>query len=127
MRIVGVNIPDDKKIEVALGHLYGVGSAVSKRVLEETKIDPKKKAKDLLPEEINKIQNYLEKNYKIEGELRQVIKQNIARLKDIKAYRGVRHMKRLPSRGQRTRTNSRTIRGNIRKTAGSGKRKVELK
>jgi len=127
MRIAGVNIPDDKKIEIALGYLYGVGSVVAKRVLEEVKIDPKKKAKELLPEEINKIQSYLEKNYKIEGELRQDIKQNIARLKDIKAYRGVRHIRRLPTRGQRTRTNSRTIRGNVRKTAGSGKRKVDLK
>lgn len=127
MRVAGVNIPDNKKLSIALGYIYGVGRSNALVVLEATKIDKEKRAKDLTPEEVNKLQSFLEKNYKIEGELRQVIKQNVNRLRDIKAYRGVRHMRKLPVRGQRTKTNSRTVRGNVRKTAGSGKRKVELK
>ncbi|MCL4498847.1 MAG: 30S ribosomal protein S13 [Chloroflexi bacterium] len=127
MRVAGVNIPDNKKLSIALGYIYGVGRSNALVVLEATKIDKEKRAKDLTPEEVNKLQSFLEKNYKIEGELRQVIKQNVNRLRDIKAYRGVRHMRKLPVRGQRTKTNSRTVRGNVRKTAGSGKRKVEVK
>ncbi|MFA6407146.1 MAG: 30S ribosomal protein S13 [Candidatus Paceibacterota bacterium] len=127
MRVVGVNIPDTKRIPVALMYLYGVGLARAYKIIAEAEINPKKFAKELTPEEVNKIQSIIEKSYKVEGELRQVIKQNINRLKDIKAYRGVRHMRRLPMHGQRTKTNSRTVRGNVRKTAGSGKRKVDLK
>lgn len=127
MRISGVHIPDNKKISISLRYLYGVGPLVAKKILEEAKINPEKKTKDITPDEIGKIQTAIEKNHKIEGELRQIVKQNISRLKDIKAYRGIRHMRRLPARGQRTKSNSRTIRGNVRKTAGSGKRKVELK
>lgn len=126
MRITGINIPDNKKIEIALTYLYGVGPALSHKILSATKIQ-NKAAKELTPEEVNRIQNYIEKNFKVEGHLRQDIKQHINRLKEIQSYRGVRHMRRLPVRGQRTKTNSRTIRGNVRKTAGSGKRKVELK
>ncbi|MCR4328686.1 MAG: 30S ribosomal protein S13 [Patescibacteria group bacterium] len=127
MRIIGVNIPDNKRIEVALTYLYGVGRFASRRILSEVGIDINKRAKDLTPEEINKIQSFAEKNYSLEGELRQVIRRNIERLKNIKVYRGTRHARRLPARGQRTKTNSRTVRGNVRKTAGSGKRKVALK
>jgi small subunit ribosomal protein S13 len=127
MRIVGVNIPDTKKIEVALAYLYGIGRMRAHEIIAATGISGTKLAKDLTPEEVNKVQTVIEKKYKVEGELRQLVKQNIARLKDIKAYRGVRHLRRLPVRGQRTKTNSRTIRGNVRKTAGSGKRKVDLK
>ncbi len=127
MRVAGVNIPDTKKVRIALRYIYGVGPTNALEVLKISKIDPEKHAKDLTPEEVNKIQSYFEKHIKVEGELRQVVRQNINRLKDIKAYRGVRHMRRLPVRGQRTKTNSRTVRGNVRKTAGSGKRKVELK
>lgn len=127
MRIVGVNIPDNKKVGIALSYLYGVGRSRAALIITEAHIDGTKRAKDLSAEEVNKIQSILEKKYKVEGELRQVIKQNINRLKDIKAYRGVRHARRLPVRGQRTKTNSRTVRGNVRKTAGSGKRKVDLK
>ena len=127
MRVAGVNIPDNKRLRIALRYIYGVGPTNAIQVLEASKIDAEKPAKDLTPEEVNKIQSYLEKHIKVEGELRQVLRQNINRLKDIKAYRGVRHMRRLPVRGQRTKTNSRTVRGNVRKTAGSGKRKVELK
>ena len=127
MRIVGVNIPDNKKVEIALSYLYGVGRVNAVLILAEAGIDRNKKAKELTAQDVNKIQSILEKKFKIEGELRQIIKQNINRLKEIKSYRGVRHMKRLPVRGQRTKTNSRTVRGNVRKTAGSGRRKVELK
>ncbi len=127
MRISGVNVPDNKKIFVALGYLYGVGPSLAAKILESAKVDFQKRAKDLVPDEVNRIQSVIEKNYKVEGELRQVIKQNISRLKDIKAYRGLRHLRKLPVRGQRTKTNSRTVRGNVRKTAGSGRRKVDLK
>ena len=127
MRLLGINIPDNKKVEISLMYLYGIGRSLSQKILAATKIDPNKRAKDLTPDELSKIKEYIEKNYKIEGELRQVIKQNINMLKDMKAYRGIRHMRHLPVRGQRTKTNSRTVRGNVRKTAGSGKRKTELK
>ena len=127
MRITGVNIPDNKRIDISLGYVYGIGRTLAESILKKTAIDPAKKAKDLTSQEVNKIQSEIEKKYKIEGELRQSIKQNINRLKEIKAYRGLRHIRRLPVRGQRTKTNSRTVRGNVRKTAGSGKRKVELR
>lgn len=127
MRIAGVNIPDSKKAHIALRYIYGVGPTNAVQILEASHIDIEKRAKDLTPEEVNKIQSYLEKHIKVEGELRQVIRQNINRLKDVKTYRGIRHTRRLPVRGQRTKTNSRTVRGNVRKTAGSGKRKVDLK
>ena len=127
MRIVGINIPDEKRVEVALTYIYGVGSSTAAIIMSEAHIDSKKRVKDLTPEEVNKIQSFIDKHYKVEGELRQIIKQNITLLKDIQAYRGIRHMRHLPVRGQRTKTNSRTVRGNVRKTAGSGKRKVELK
>ena len=127
MRIFGVNIPDNKRVEIALTYIYGVGHTLSRRTLAAVKIDVDKRAKDLTADEVAKIQGFIEKSFPVEGELRQRIKSNIARLKDLQAYRGLRHMRRLPVRGQRTRTNSRTVRGNVRKTAGSGKRKVELK
>ena len=127
MRILGVNIPDNKIIEVALTYLYGLGQSSSRRILESAKVVRSKRTKDLTTEELLRIQNVIEKNYRVEGELRQLIRRNIQRLKDLQAYRGLRHLRRLPVRGQRTKTNSRTVRGNIRKTAGSGKRKVELR
>jgi small subunit ribosomal protein S13 len=127
LRLLGINIPDNKRIEVALTYLYGVGHSLSREILTNTKIDFNKRAKDLNMAEVNRIKEFIEKKYKIEGELRQIIKQNINLLKELNTYRGSRHSRRLPVRGQRTKTNSRTVRGNIRKTAGSGKRKVELK
>lgn len=127
MRLLGINIPDNKKVGIALRYIYGIGPALAVRIVEMTKIDPDKRAKDLDSAEVNKIKEVIEKNFKIEGELRQVIKQNVAMLKEMGTYRGNRHMRRLPVRGQRTKTNSRTVRGNTRKTAGSGKRTVELK
>lgn len=127
MRLFGITIPDQKRIEVALTYFYGVGQSRAQDILASTKISIDKRAKDLTQAEVGLIKDYIEKHFKIEGELRQVVKQNIAMLKDSQAYRGVRHMRHLPVRGQRTKTNSRTVRGNVRKTAGSGKRKVELK
>ena len=127
MRIFGVNIPDNKRVQISLTYLYGVGHALSARTLEAVKIDGNKHAKDLTADEVLKIQSFIEKTFPVEGELRQRIKANVNRLKELGTYRGNRHMRRLPVRGQRTRTNSRTVRGNVRKTAGSGKRKVDLK
>ena len=127
MRILGVNLPDNKRIETSLTYLYGVGRSLSLKTLAAAKVDPGKRAKDLTAEEASRIQNFIEKNFPVEGELRQRIKANIGRLKELQTYRGMRHLRRLPVRGQRTRTNSRTVRGNVRKTAGSGKRKVELR
>lgn len=127
MRLFGITIPDEKKVEIALRYIYGVGETRAREIMAHTNIDVKKRAKELSPEDLNKIKEYIEKHFKIEGELRQVVRGNITRLKDIQSYRGTRHARRLPVRGQRTKTNSRTVRGNVRKTAGSGKRKVDLK
>ena len=127
VRIAGINLPDNKRIEIALTYIYGVGRTLSNEILDNVKINKDKRAKDLTIPEVNSIKDFIEKHHKIEGELRQVVKQNVNRLRDIRAYRGIRHMRHLPVRGQRTKTNSRTVRGNIRKTAGSGRRKVELK
>lgn len=127
MRLLGINIPDEKKVEIALTYIYGVGPAIAGHIIKDAKLDPKKKAKDLTSDELGRIQAVIEKSYHVEGDLRQLIRSNITRLKDLKAYRGNRHARHLPVRGQRTKTNSRTVRGNVRKTAGSGKRKVELK
>lgn len=127
MRLLGVNIPDNKRVEIALTYIYGIGPTLSKKIIKGIKISPDKRAKDLSAEELNNIKNFVENNFRIEGELKQLVRQNINRLKELQAYRGLRHARHLPVRGQRTKTNSRTVRGNIRKTAGSGKRKVDLK
>jgi small subunit ribosomal protein S13 len=126
MRLIGINIPDNKKAEIALTYIYGVGRFAASQILKETKVE-NKRVKDLTPADVNLIKEYIEKHFKVEGELRQIVKQNIGRLKDIGSYRGTRHARKLPVRGQRTRTNTRTVRGNVRRTVGSGKRKVELK
>lgn len=122
VRIAGVAIPDEKRIEVALTALYGIGRSTSRKVLREAGVDFDIRAKDLSEHEVGKIRDLVERTYRVEGDLRRDIMTNIRRLKDIGGYRGVRHMKHLPVRGQRTRTNSRTVRGNVRKTAGSGRR-----
>lgn len=127
VRVSNVNIPDEKRIEISLGYLFGIGRSLSNKVLASAKISPDKRAKDLTSEEINRIQEIIDKNYKIEGDLKREIHGNIKRMKEILCYRGMRHSRRLPSRGQRTKTNSRTVRGNLRKTMGSGKRKTDLK
>lgn len=124
MRISGITIPDDKRLEIALTSLYGVGRARAKTVLTDLGIDWGKRAKDLSAQEEASIREIIEK-FTLEGELKRQVSANIRRLKDIKAHRGVRHLKKLPVRGQRTKTNSRTIRGNVRKTMTSGRRKLE--
>ena len=113
MRIFGVTFPDNKRIEAALTYLYGIGPSLSKKALAAAKIDVNKRAKDLTADEILRIQNFIEKNYPVEGDLRQRMRSNIGRLKDLQTYRGMRHARRLPARGQRTKTNSRTVRGNV--------------
>jgi len=121
-RIAGVNIPENKRIVVSLTYIYGIGQSLSKKILEEMKLDINKKASDLTPKEVNDLKDFIEKKYKIEGDLRRQIMINVKRLKDIGAWRGLRHMKGLPVRGQRTKTNNRTVRGNVRKTMGSGRK-----
>ena len=119
-RISGVNIPNDKRVEVALTYIYGVGLVTSQKILRALKIDKNTRVKDLSEEEINQLRVKIEKDIIVEGTLRRDKIANIKRLKEIKAYRGSRHTKGLPVRGQRTKTNSRTVRGNKRVTMGSG-------
>jgi len=121
-RIAGVVIPDNKQIETALAYIYGIGPSLSKKILAETKIDSHTRAAKLTSEEIGKLKDMIEKNYKIEGDLRRDKMMAIKRLKDIGSWRGLRHIKGLPVRGQQTRTNTRTVRGNVRKTVGSGRK-----
>jgi len=121
-RIAGINIPENKQIIIALTYVYGVGLALSRKILSEAKISPDQKAKDLTPDDVSRLKEIIEKRYKIEGELRREVMMNIKRLKDINSWRGMRHLRGLPVRGQRTRTNTRTVRGNIRKTVGSGRK-----
>lgn len=126
MRIQGITLPDKKRMEIALTAIYGIGRPMSVKILDQAKVDVNKKAKDVTPEEENAIRAIVE-SMKIEGDLRREISANIKRLKDVGSYRGGRHARRLPVRGQRTKTNTRTVRGNVRKTMGSGKRTVEKK
>ena len=122
-RIAGVDIPENKQILIALTYIYGIGLSLSQKILNEAEIDFEKRAKDLSPEEVNRLKEIIEKNYKIEGELKREIITSIKRLKNIGCWRGIRHIKGLPVRGQTTRVNSRTVRGNVRKTVGSGRKK----
>lgn len=124
MRILGITIPNNKHLDIGLTALYGIGLSRSRMILKEAGIDPKTKSDSLTVDQENAIRKVVE-TMSIEGALKREISANIKRLKDIKAYRGVRHMRRLPVNGQRTKTNSRTVRGNVRKTMGSGRRKAE--
>jgi small subunit ribosomal protein S13 len=124
MRILGITLPDNKRLEIALTAVYGIGRSRALKVLKQAKVDPGLKPKDLSVEQENAVRKLVE-GHKIEGDLRREVAGNIKRLKDIKSYRGNRHARHLPARGQRTKTNSRTVRGNVRKTMGSGRRKEE--
>lgn len=125
MRIAGTNIPDNKRLEIALTYIFGIGRSRAEEILTKAKISFDKKAKDLSEKEFNILKEAVEKN-RIEGDLRREIAANIKRLKEIKSYKGVRHLRGLPVRGQRTKTNSRTVRPyRGRKTMGSGRRKLE--
>ena len=126
-RISGVNIPDSKRVEVALTYIFGVGLTRSQAVLKQAGINPDTRVKNLNENELNRIREILEKNYKIEGDLRREVVQNINRLKEVGSYRGIRHKLGLPVRGQRTKTNSRTKRGGKRVTVGSGRKKASAK
>jgi small subunit ribosomal protein S13 len=124
MRVAGITIPDNKKIPYGLAYIYGVGIQMGRDIAEKAGVSLDKRVKDLTPQEEDALRREIE-SIRIEGDLKREIAQNIKRLKDIKAYRGVRHMRKMPVRGQRTKTNSRTVRGNVRKTMGSGRRKAE--
>lgn len=121
-RILGVSIPDQKQIEISLTYIYGIGRALSRDILKASGIAFEKKAADLSSGEINRLKEIIEKKYKTEGDLRRQVMMNVKRLKDIGAWRGLRHIKKLPVRGQRTKTNTRTVRSNVRKTVGSGRK-----
>ncbi|MBC7319336.1 30S ribosomal protein S13 [bacterium] len=121
-RIAGVDLPRNKRIEVALTYIYGIGFPTSKKILQTAGINPDKKANDLTEEEIAKLREIIENNYKVEGDLRREVSQNIRRLIDLGTYRGLRHRYGLPVRGQRTRTNARTRKG-PRKTVGARSKK----
>jgi len=124
MRLLGINIPEEKRLEIGLTAIYGIGRTRSRKILTSTKVDFSSKPKDISADAENSIRKMIEE-FSLEGNLKREKSQNIKRLKEIKSYRGTRHMKRLPVRGQRTKTNSRTVRGNVRKTMGSGRRKLE--
>ncbi len=126
-RIAGVNIPNEKRIEASLQYVYGVGATIAKRALAETGVNPDIRTKDLSEADLNKLREFLDKHVKTEGNLRQEVLLNIKRLKEIGSYRGNRHSRSLPVRGQRTKTNSRTRHGNVRRTAGSGRKKADSK
>lgn len=126
-RIAGVTIPDNKHIGIALTYVYGIGRTKAQAILAAAKVNPDKRATDITPQELTRIREIIEKQHRVEGDLRRDIATHIKRLKDINAYRGTRHMKGLPLRGQRTRTNSRTRRGNVRHTMASGKRTLDKK
>jgi len=121
-RIAGINIPEKKRIEIALTYIYGIGHSLSKKILTESGIDSNRLASNLTSEEVNQLREIIEKNYKKEGDLRREKMMNIKRLKEIGCWRGSRHIKGLPVRGQKTQTNTRTVRGNVRRTVGSGRK-----
>ena len=124
MRILGITLPENKRMEIALTAVYGIGRPRALYILKTTNVDAGMKPKDISVDQENAIRKLIE-SFKIEGDLKREVAGNIKRLKDIKAYRGNRHARHLPARGQRTKTNSRTVRGNVRKTMGSGRRKEE--
>ena len=121
-RLAGITLPKEKRIEIALTYIFGIGRAQSQKILTAAKIDPNTRAKDLSEQEVNTLRDIIENQQRVEGDLKREVLTNIKRLKEIGAYRGSRHAKNLPARGQRTKTNTRTVRGNVRRTAGSGKK-----
>ncbi len=125
-RIAGVNIPDAKRVEIALTYIHGIGPTRSRRILEGTKVSPDTRVKDLSDAEAIKLREFIEKNFQVEGDLERATSENIKRLKEINAFRGLRHKANLPVRGQRTKTNARTKRGK-KVTMGSGRKKAASK
>jgi len=121
VRIAGIIIPNDKRVKIALTYIFGIGRPKAGKILKEAKINEKIRVKDLAEDDINKLRTVIKKIGRVEGDLKRDVFNNIKRLKEIDCYRGTRHKKRLPTRGQRTKTNNRTVRGNVRRTTGSGK------
>ena len=122
-RIAGVNLPLNKRVDIGLTYIFGIGRVLSNKILVQAQISPDIRIKDLKQEEINKLHEIIEKGYKIEGDLKREILLNIKRLKEIGSFRGSRLAKCLPSRGQRSKTNARTVKGNVRRTMGSGRKR----
>lgn len=122
-RIVGVDLPRDKRVEVALTYIHGIGRSRSNQILEALDLDPDKRVKDLTAPEVTSLREYIDQNYKVEGDLRREVQMHIKRLIEIGSYRGVRHRSNLPVRGQRTRTNARTRKGPKKTVAGRGRRR----
>ncbi|MEI7452040.1 MAG: 30S ribosomal protein S13 [Candidatus Falkowbacteria bacterium] len=127
VRIAGVTIPNDKQIKVALTYIYGIGDTVATKILAKAKVSEIVRVKDMKEEDVNSIREIIEKGYLTEGDLRREVSANIKRLKEIGSLRGTRHAKNLPVRGQSTKSNNRTVRGNKRLTMGSGRAKTGLK
>ena len=124
-RIAGVDIPRDKRTVISLTYIFGIGKTTSEKILESTNIDPSKRVKDLDEAELTRLRDFIDRNYVVEGDLRREVNMNIKRLIEIGSYRGMRHRRNLPARGQRTRTNARTCRG-VRRTV-AGKKKAPRK
>jgi small subunit ribosomal protein S13 len=122
LRIAGITLPNQKRVEIALTYLFGIGLSQSQRILQRVNIPFDTRVKDLSEEAANKIRMVIENDYTVEGDLRREVVGNIKRLKEIGCYRGIRHTRNLPVRGQRTKTNCRTVRGNKRVTSGSGRK-----
>ena len=121
-RIAGATIPAEKRVEIALTYIYGIGLATSRKMLAELSINPDTRVQDLSDDDVNRLRRMIEDTHKVEGDLKREVLTNIKRLKEINCYRGIRHAKHLPVRGQRTKTNTRTVRGNVRRTMGSGRK-----
>ena len=124
-RVIGIDIPDNKRLEVSLTYIYGIGRKLSNQVIDKLGLDKNMRARELNEDQIARLNALLSSEYIVEGDLRRQIQNNIKRLIGIHCYRGMRHRLGLPVRGQRTKTNSRTVRGNVRRTMGSGRKKVE--
>lgn len=122
-RIAGVELPRDKRVEIALTYIFGIGRSLAKRILQQTGVNPDKRVKDLTESEVSALRETIERNYKVEGDLRREIAMNIKRLIDIGCYRGLRHKMNLPVRGQRTRTNARTRKGPRKTVPGRGRKR----
>lgn len=122
VRIAGVTLPANKRVAVALTYIYGIGPSRAEKIMAEAKVDQKLRVMNMSEADVTAVRQTLEKQFKVEGDLKREVLMNIKRLKEIGAYRGVRHSRNLPTRGQRTKTNSRTVRGNVRRTMGSGRK-----
>ncbi|MCK5459869.1 30S ribosomal protein S13 [Candidatus Parcubacteria bacterium] len=126
-RIAGINLPQEKRIVIALTYIFGIGAKSSIKILKISQISADKRTHQLSEEEVNRLRDIIEKTHKVEGDLRREVLFNIKQLKEIKSYRGIRHVKKLPVRGQRTKTNTRTVRGNVKHTMGSGRKNANQK